>query len=220
MKQELTAKENKFCELIAQGNSQVDAYILAYGKGNSSNNTIKTNAYRLINKPNIQARLAELKEISEKDIKYTKEQSYKKLCEMQAQAEKEHNLNAMLKAEELKGKLFDLYNNKMSVKADIKADASINIQKFDSFKIIYAIDEVLLKEVLAGNKDNETAKMIIEDLKKTETAIITDTQLKAIHEEEEKIYNNIRTITMPSGLKTPAEKICGTIVFDAEDRNC
>lgn len=76
MKQELTAKENKFCELITKGYSQVDAYKTAYECKGSNNNTIKNNAYKLMNKQNIINRLAELKEKTEKELKYTKEQQY------------------------------------------------------------------------------------------------------------------------------------------------
>ena len=135
MKQELTAKENKFCELITKGYSQVDAYKTAYECKGSNNNTIKNNAYKLMNKQNIINRLAELKEKTEKELKYTKEQQYNELCLLQEQARKDGNLQAELKAIELKGKLFDLYNNKLSIKADIKAKASIDIQKFYNYNI-------------------------------------------------------------------------------------
>ena len=223
MKQELTAKENKFCELITKGYSQVDAYKTAYECKGSNNNTIKNNAYKLMNKQNIINRLAELKEKTEKELKYTKEQQYNELCLLQEQARKDGNLQAELKAIELKGKLFDLYNNKLSIKADIKAKASIDIQKFYNYNIIYTIDESLLKEVIAGNEEDETVKMIIEDLKKTETAIITDKQLNFIVEEEKKVYNTARTIAMDCHLKEVSQKFGGkkeTIVFDAEDKNC
>lgn len=219
MKQELTAKENKFCELIAQGKSQVDAYITAYGKGNSSNNTIKTNAYRLMNKQNIINRLAELKEKTEKELKYTKEQSYKNLCEIQKQALQENNLNAYIKAEELKGKLFDLYNNKLSIKADIKAKATIKEQRLNTFRIIYSIDRELIEELKAGNTNNSVVKTILEDIKRTDTAIIASDALETIQEKERAELGEVRTLPIDAQLNEESnEETTQNIVFNAKTK--
>lgn len=215
MKQELTAKENKFCELIAQGKSQVDAYITAYGKGKSSNNTIKTNAYRLMNKQNIINRLAELKEKTEKELKYTKEQSYKNLCEIQKQALQENNLNAYIKAEELKGKLFDLYNNKLSIKADIKAKATVKEQRLNTFRIIYSIDRELIEELKAGNTNNSVVKTILEDIKRTDTAIIASDALETIQEKERAELGEVRTLPIDAQLN---EETTQNIVFNAKTK--
>lgn len=219
MKQELTAKENKFCELIAQGKSQVDAYITAYGKGNSSNNTIKTNAYRLMNKQNIINRLAELKEKTEKELKYTKEQSYKNLCEIQKQALQENNLNAYIKAEELKGKLFDLYNNKLSIKADIKAKATVKEQRLNTFRIIYSIDRELIEELKAGNTNNSVVKTILEDIKRTDTAIIASDALETIQEKERAELGEVRTLPIDAQLNEESnEETTQNIVFNAKTK--
>lgn len=219
MKQELTAKENKFCELIAQGKSQVDAYITAYGKGNSSNNTIKTNAYRLMNKQNIINRLAELKEKTEKELKYTKEQSYKNLCEIQKQALQENNLNAYIKAEELKGKLFDLYNNKLSIKADIKAKATVKEQRLNTFRIIYSIDRELIEELKAGNTNNSVVKTILEDIKRTDTAIIASDALETIQEKERAELGEVRTLPIDAQLNEESnEETTKNIVFNAKTK--
>lgn len=219
MKQELTAKENKFCELIAQGKSQVDAYITAYGKGNSSNNTIKTNAYRLMNKQNIINRLAELKEKTEKELKYTKEQSYKNLCEIQKQALQENNLNAYIKAEELKGKLFDLYNNKLSIKADIKAKATVKEQRLNTFRIIYSIDRELIEELKTGNTNNSVVKTILEDIKRTDTAIIASDALETIQEKERAELGEVRTLPIDAQLNEESnEETTKNIVFNAKTK--
>ena len=219
MKQELTAKENKFCELIAQGKSQVDAYITAYGKGKSSNNTIKTNAYRLMNKQNIINRLAELKEKTEKELKYTKEQSYKNLCEIQKQALQENNLNAYIKAEELKGKLFDLYNNKLSIKADIKAKATVKEQRLNTFRIIYSIDRALIEELKAGNTNNSVVKTILEDIKRTDTAIIASDALETIQEKERAELGEVRTLPIDAQLNEENNtETTQNIVFNAKTK--
>lgn len=218
MKQELTAKENKFCELIAQGKSQVDAYITAYGKGNSSNNTIKTNAYRLMNKQNIINRLAELKEKTEKELKYTKEQQYNELCLLQEQARKDGNLQAELKAIELKGKLFDLYNNKLSIKADIKAKATIKEQRLNEFRIIYTIDRELIEELKAGNTKNETVKMILADLKRTDTAIIASDTAETIQNQERAEFGEVRTQAIDAQLNEETNSPTTNIVFSAKTK--
>ena len=218
MKQELTAKENKFCELIAQGKSQVDAYITAYGKGNSSNNTIKTNAYRLMNKQNIINRLAELKEKTEKELKYTKEQQYNELCLLQEQARKDGNLQAELKAIELKGKLFDLYNNKLSIKADIKAKATIKEQRLNEFRIIYTIDRELIEELKAGNTKNETVKMILADLKRTDTAIIASDTAETIQNQERAEFGEVRTQAIDAQLNEETNGPTTNIVFSAKTK--
>ena len=219
MKQELTAKENKFCELIAQGKSQVDAYITAYGKGKSSNNTIKTNAYRLMNKQNIINRLAELKEKTEKELKYTKEQQYNELCLLQEQARKDGNLQAELKAIELKGKLFDLYNNKLSIKADIKAKATIKEQRLNTFRIIYSIDRELIEELKAGNTYNSVVKTILEDIKRTDTAIIASDALETIQEKERAELGEVRTLPIDAQLNEESNtETTQNIVFNAKTK--
>ena len=219
MKQELTAKENKFCELIAQGKSQVDAYITAYGKGNSSNNTIKTNAYRLMNKQNIINRLAELKEKTEKELKYTKEQQYNELCLLQEQARKDGNLQAELKAIELKGKLFDLYNNKLSIKADIKAKATVKEQRLNTFRIVYSIDRELIEELKAGNTNNSVVKTILEDIKRTDTAIIASDALETIQEKERAELGEVRTLPIDAQLNEESnEETTKNIVFNAKTK--
>ena len=219
MKQELTAKENKFCELIAQGKSQVDAYITAYGKGKSSNNTIKTNAYRLMNKQNIINRLAELKEKTEKELKYTKEQQYNELCLLQEQARKDGNLQAELKAIELKGKLFDLYNNKLSIKADIKAKATVKEQRLNTFRIIYSIDRELIEELKAGNTNNSVVKTILEDIKRTDTAIIASDALETIQEKERAELGEVRTLPIDAQLNEESNtETTQNIVFNAKTK--
>ena len=182
MKQELTAKENKFVELIAQGKSQVDAYKTAYECKNSNNNTIKNNAYKLMNKQNIINRLAELKEKTEKELKYTKEQQYNELCLLQEQARKDGNLQAELKAIELKGKLFDLYNNKLSIKADINKTSKI-VKEVKECKIVYSLDAEVLKDLIKGNTENHIVKSVLENLQKAETLFITNEQLKQLQEQ-------------------------------------
>lgn len=194
MKQTLTSKESKFCEMIAKGKSQVDSYKIAYECENSNKDTIKSNANKLMNKANIKARLAELKEIQEKDCKYTKEQSYKNLCEIQKQALQENNLNAYIRAEELKGKLFDLYNNKTDI--NLKGNINHTITALKEYKIIYTIDTGILKDLIKGNEENELLKLLVADLKRTDTALLTAEQYKKIKEETNSNY-----ITIPFDIK-------------------
>lgn len=218
MKQTLTSKENLFCELIAKGQSQTQAYKTAYECKNSKQETIKNNAYKLMNKENIKNRLAELKQIQEQECKYTKEQSYKKLCEMQEKAEQENNINAMIRAEELKGKLFDLYNNKtdINLKADIKQKTTI--ENIKSFRIIYQIDESILKDLIKGNEKNEYVKLIVANLKRADTAIITNKQYEQISKEEKEQNGEVLTIPFSVRLDEPDSTGKQTIIkADIED---
>lgn len=182
MKQTLTSKQSMFCDLIAKGKSQVEAYTTAYNCKTTNKDSIKANANKLMNNQDIQARLKELKQISEQDIKYTKEQSFKRLCEMQEKAKQENNLNAMIRAEELKGKLFDLYNNKSNI--NINADINSKVETIRKFNIIYSIDKATLQDLIAGKEDNIYVKKILENLKRTDTALITSEQVKQIQEQD------------------------------------
>lgn len=207
--EKLTPKQEKFCELIAKGETQNKAYKQVYGCKGSNNNTIYNNAYKLINQDNIRERIAELKTIAEQDIKYTKEQSFKKLCDIQEQAYKENNISAVIRAEELKGKLFDLYNTK----ADINLKADIN-HTFEPFKIVYSIDGELLRKLIQGEHNDSNVKMILDDLKRTDTAIITQERLQ---EMKNKGINN-NAIEFSARLKEP--DTYSVVEMDIDDRNC
>lgn len=114
----LTAKQEKFCQEIVKGKSKYEAFINAGYATNGKRETIDNDAYKLTQKPEVIARIAELKkpieEELQKELKYTAKESFKKLLEIQNLAlcpdgeNGKIDLNAGLKAEDLKQKLFGL----------------------------------------------------------------------------------------------------------------
>ena len=60
--EKLTPKQITFCDAIVQGKSQIDAYKEAYNCNNMKNATISNNAYMLMQKGEIIARIKELRQ--------------------------------------------------------------------------------------------------------------------------------------------------------------
>lgn len=111
----LTAKQEKFCQGVAKGLSYSDAYREAYNADNMKPETINRKAKELIDNGNITARLKELRGKIEEELKYSAKESFNKLKELQDKAEFNGNINAAIKAEELKGKLAGIYVEKKDV---------------------------------------------------------------------------------------------------------
>jgi len=121
-----TDKEQTFCILIFKGETQLDAYRKAFNNTNPNDNTISPRASKLYKTAKIQTRINELRQLmAEKAVKkftYTIEQSFKNLEKAQQLALEPQgkfmtiDLKAYLKAEELKGKLLQLYVDKQDIK--------------------------------------------------------------------------------------------------------
>lgn len=105
----LTQKQEKFAQCIASGMSQSDAYREAYNVENSKDESIWCNASQLANDTKVKQRIKELQDILAEEVLYTAKQSFLKFIELQEKALIENNINAAIKAEELKGKLTGLY---------------------------------------------------------------------------------------------------------------
>ena len=109
----LNEKQRIFCELVAKGEAPYKACLIAgysehYAKKDSSKMQEKY-------KKEIEEFEAIAQETIEKEFSYSIKESFKKLCEIQEMAlnsldkNGNPNLNALIKAEELKGKMFGLY---------------------------------------------------------------------------------------------------------------
>lgn len=109
---ELTAKQEKFCQGVAKGLSYSDAYREAYDTDNMKDETINRKAKELVDNGKIAARLKELRGKIEEELRYSARESFEKLKDLQRKAELNENINAAIKAEELKGKLANLYKEK------------------------------------------------------------------------------------------------------------
>ena len=119
----LTAKQEKFCQNIVKGMSQSDAYREAYNTGKGKDKTVWENASRLMNDSKVTARIEELKQKTTAEIKYTVEDSFRKLSEIQDLALKNKKLTDAIKAEELKGKLKGLYVEKKEISGGLDLTA-------------------------------------------------------------------------------------------------
>lgn len=75
----LTPKQERFCQAIADGNSQADAYRIAYNTKNAKAATIQKRASELCQKGDIAGRVKELQDkLADKEI-YTREEGLKML---------------------------------------------------------------------------------------------------------------------------------------------
>ena len=71
----LTAKQEKFCQAIADGKTAYEAYSLAYNAGKMKKPGIYVNASRLLDDAKISLRVDELKKALEKKYLWTRELS-------------------------------------------------------------------------------------------------------------------------------------------------
>lgn len=77
----LTAKQEAFCQGIADGLGQADAYRAAYGAENMKDSTIYPHASRLMNNGKVKARIAELRESVQEKQLWSREMSVKALVQ-------------------------------------------------------------------------------------------------------------------------------------------
>lgn len=119
----LTAKQEKFCRGVAKGLNYSDAYREAYNAGKMKPESVNRLATELMKNIKIASRVEELKQKAAEGIKYTVEDSFRKLSEIQALALArkrkfgiaDPDLTNAIKAEELKGKLKGLYVEKREI---------------------------------------------------------------------------------------------------------
>lgn len=122
-----TPKQEKFCQNIAKGMTHSEAYKKAYNPPKMSKEAIWVEAHRTLKSPNVSLRVKELQEQQEEELKYTVKDSFVNLELAQSEALNQGNIQAYLKAEELKGKLLGLYTEKRDI--DIKGQQTIFVDK-------------------------------------------------------------------------------------------
>jgi phage terminase small subunit len=122
----LPTKQEKFARLIAEGNSQADAYRGAYNAKNMTDKTIWEAASRLMADSKVSARVEAIKAESLQHVKYGIEEHFKELdlgAKLALTPTGEHgriDINAYTKAVELKGKLKGLYTSKVEHTGSMK----------------------------------------------------------------------------------------------------
>ena len=122
----LTPKQQKFVEGIVSGKNPSEAYRQAYNTS-ANNNTIAKEAQNILKNPNITPIIEQKKAKIEQELIYTAKDSFLNLELAQSQALEQGNIQAYLKAEELKGKLLGLYTEKRDI--DIKGQQTIFVDK-------------------------------------------------------------------------------------------
>ena len=126
-RKKLTPKQEKFVEGIVSGKNPSEAYREAYNPTNMSKESIKVEAQKYLKKPNISLTIQQKKAKIEEELIYTAKDSFLNLEMAQSQALEQGNIQAYLKAEELKGKLLGLYTEKRDI--DIKGQQTIFVDK-------------------------------------------------------------------------------------------
>lgn len=122
----LTPKQEKFVEGIVSGKNPSEAYRQAYNTS-ANNNTIAKEAQNILKNPNIAPIIEQKKAKIEEELIYTAKDSFLNLNFAQEKAIEQGNIQAYLKAEELKGKLLGLYTEKRDI--DIKGQQTIFVDK-------------------------------------------------------------------------------------------
>lgn len=119
----LTLKQEKFVqEYLSNGGNATQAYEVAYPGTKMTKKQIGIEAFKMLQNPKISLVLKNYQEEVKETVLYTAEQSFKKLDEILSLAlcpdgeDGRLNLQAALKAEELKGRLLGLYTEKLETK--------------------------------------------------------------------------------------------------------
>lgn len=137
----LTRQQEMFVQAIMAGHGQSEAYKIAYPKANNwTPQAVATEAYRMMKKPHIAARIEELESNYQKhlefatfydrnqllfDFLYLKEKSEESIDD---QGVRQANSNAYVNALKNIGELLDLYpDKKVDLNANISSDFEINI---------------------------------------------------------------------------------------------
>lgn len=122
----LTPKQEKFVEGIVSGKNPSEAYRQAY-KNNMTPKEISIDAQHQLKKPNIALAIEEKRKQQQEELIYTAKDSFLNLNFAQEKAIEQGNMNAYLKAEELKGKLLGLYTEKKDI--ELKGQQTIFVDK-------------------------------------------------------------------------------------------
>lgn len=122
----LTPKQQKFVDNIVSGKNPSEALRNAY-PSNMTPKEISIQAQKVLKKPNVSLAIEEKRKKQQEELIYTAKDSFLNLELAQSQALEQGNIQAYLKAEELKGKLLGLYTEKRDI--DIKGQQTIFVDK-------------------------------------------------------------------------------------------
>lgn len=115
----LTPKQEIFCQNIAKGMNQADAYRNAFDLDAAKPESVYAMASRLLKNVKVKSRLDELRGGIVKELNYTAKESFDNLQKIQKMALESKRLSEALKAEELKGKLCGLYVERKDISGSL-----------------------------------------------------------------------------------------------------
>jgi phage terminase small subunit len=124
----LTAKQEKFAQLVAKGSTQSDAYREAYDSEDMLDKSIWEKASELAAIVKVKSRIEELKLEYQLHLKYDAEAHYRELEQLKELAltpmgkDGDIDLKSAIKASELKGKLCGLYVDKQQITGNLTID--------------------------------------------------------------------------------------------------
>ena len=117
----LTGKQSSFAKLVAEGSTLAGAYREAYDAEKMKPNTVFSSASRLMDKPQIAARVKVLVRAQEEDAQHDAARIRRFVIErLHVEAENADNASARIRALELLGKLSDVGAFVERIETDIK----------------------------------------------------------------------------------------------------
>ena len=120
----LTAKQEAFCQAIADGKNQSDAYRLAYNAEKMKPESVQVQASKLISDPKVAIRIQELKSKLESKQLWTREQSINKAIEAIEMASNNGKPLEILKGVEVLNKM---HGYDAPIKHDVKSTGGFSI---------------------------------------------------------------------------------------------
>ena len=120
----LTAKQELFCEEVVSGKTQADAYRTAYSAQDMKDKTIWSKASELMTNGKVTARLEELRAPVIKEAQLTLAAHLNNLLEIRESAVEDRNWSAAVSAETARGKAAGLHTGKaiMSIETGREED--------------------------------------------------------------------------------------------------
>ena len=125
---ELTTKQESFAQAIVKGSNQADAYRLGYSVGKMKDETIWSNASRLIIDRRVQARIKKLRQPSVNKVSLTLDKHLNDLLILREKATNDEKWSSAIQAETVRGKAAGLHIEKIDMKQDL--DIVIELVKF------------------------------------------------------------------------------------------
>ena len=108
----LTTKQNRFCEEVVSGKTQAEAYRVAYSSQDMADTTIWSKASELMANGKVTARVAELRAPVIEEAKLTLAAHLNNLLEIRESAVEDRNWSAAVSAETARGKAAGLHTGK------------------------------------------------------------------------------------------------------------